>query len=126
MDTPRWATRHLPNPTLPRRQATFEEVAPAGVALGDGDGVGQLGNHLLPRTSGGSSWGAQPLRAGGNPPLGGYCRDSHSPDAPHVYARLGFEPGVALPAFWGGGARANQVDSPCCFGGGPGVPDRHG
>src|SRR5215211_5106857 len=68
MDTPRGAARHLPYPALPRRQATFEEVASAGLALWGGDGVGQLGNHLRPRTSGRTSWGTQPLRAGGNPP----------------------------------------------------------
>ena len=33
--------------------------------------------------------------------MGVYCRDSHSPAAPLVHDRLGFEPGVALPAFWG-------------------------
>src|SRR5215218_11042239 len=101
-------------------------MASAGLALGGGDGVGQLGNHLRPRTFGGSSWGAQPLRAGGNPPLGGDRRDRHSLAAPLVYGRLGFEPGVALPAFWWGGARADRVDSVCRLGGGLALPDHHG
>jgi hypothetical protein len=36
--------------------------------------------------------------------LGCDRRDSHSPAAPLVHGRLGYKPGVALPAFWGGAA----------------------
>src|SRR5215212_1189024 len=100
MGTPSGSTRHLPHPALPGRETPFEEVAPSGLALRGGDGVGQLGNHLRPRAFGRSSGGAQPLRAGGSP-LGGNFRDNRSPPAPLVHARLGFEPGDALPAFWG-------------------------
>ena len=67
---PRRATRRLPYPALPRRQAPFEEVASSGLALWGGDGVSKLGHHVLPRPSGGPSGVAQPLRAGGSAPLG--------------------------------------------------------
>src|SRR5215210_2611616 len=126
MGTPCRAAGDLPYPALPRRQAPFKEVASSGLALWGGDGVGELKNHLLSRASGGPSWGAQPLRTGGSPPLGVDCRYSHSPAAPLMHDRLGFEPGVALPPFWGRRARADQVDSLRRFGGRSALPDYNG
>src|SRR5215204_3646638 len=111
-------------PALPRREASFEEVASFGLALRGGDRVGEPGAHALPRTLGYAEGHTQSLRPGGST-LGGCCRPCHRPAAPVVHACLGPEPGDALPAFKRRCAPADQVDSLRCLVGGPYLPDRH-
>ncbi len=67
--------------------------------------------------------GAQPVRDRGVT-LGDYCIVYCSPAAAPVHARLGSEPGIALPAFWGRGAPADQVDSLRRLGRGSGIPEQ--
>src|SRR5215204_62525 len=111
-------------PALPRREASFEEVASFGLALRGGDRVGESGAHALPRTSEYAEGHTQSLRPGGST-LGGCCRPCHPPAAPVVHACLGPEPSDALPAFKRRCAPADQVDSLRCLVGGPYLPDRH-
>src|SRR5215212_5962283 len=111
-------------PALPRREASFEEVASFGLALRGGDRVGESGAHALPRTLGYAEGHTQSLRPGGST-LGGCCRPCHRPAAPVVHACLDPEPSDALPAFKRRCAPADQVDSLRCLVGGPYVPDRH-
>src|SRR5919199_6509062 len=116
--------RYLPAPAVPRREAPVKEVAPSCLAFWGGDSLSQPLYPPHARTAARPRGCAQPVRARGTS-LGGGCAESRTPAAPTVLPRLSFEPGVALPAFWGRRAPADQVDSLRRLVLGSGVPGRH-
>src|ERR671921_1299338 len=100
-------------------------MAPSCVALWNDTLISERRSHALPWTVGAPRGGAQPVRAGRTAldDERGVCS---SPAVTALHAGLGPKLGVALPAFWGRGAPADQVDSLLRFGSCHGVPDRHG
>src|ERR671917_1610818 len=91
------APGHLPDPAVPRREASFEEVAPPSLALWSGDRLGEPRHRSHARTVARPRRCAQPVRAR-KVPLGSRRGARRYPATPPVHARLGFKLGVTLPS----------------------------
>src|SRR5829696_4400916 len=85
---------------VPGWEAPFEEMAPSGVALRCGDLAAQRRRHAGARAAGQPRGGAQPVRDRGSRMADGWGVRAPAAVAV-VHARLGPEPGAALPAFRG-------------------------
>src|ERR671916_2565839 len=99
-------------------------MAPSGVAIRGGDLAAQSRRHAGARAAGEPRGGAQTVRDRGGR-LAGDRGVRAAAAAAVVHARLGPEPGAALPTFRRGGATADQVDGLRRLGGGRVVRDSH-